>query len=170
MDLLISFRFFLYLPLIQSTTSKALILMFQQLKNKGVITRPADANGNAAINIIGAGTVIEGEIKATGDVRIDGTIRGSVSSKAKVVIGTTGQVEGDVVCQNADISGTIKGKTTVAEMLFLKSQARINGDILTGKLVVEVGASFTGNCSMGPEIKQIRNAERTTEKLAEKTA
>ena len=90
--------------------------MFQQLKNKGVITRPADANGNAAINIIGAGTVIEGEIKATGDVRIDGTIRGSVSSKAKVVIGTTGQVEGDVVCQNADISGTIKGKTTVAEI------------------------------------------------------
>lgn len=144
--------------------------MFQQLKNKGVITRPADANGNSAINIIGAGTVIEGEIKSNGDVRIDGTIKGSVTSKAKVVIGSTGQVEGDVFCQNADISGSVKGKTTVAEMLFLKGQAKINGDIQTGKLVIEVGASFTGNCSMGPEIKQIRNAERSTEKLAEKTA
>lgn len=144
--------------------------MFQQLKNKGVITRPADANGNSAINIIGAGTVIEGEIKSNGDVRIDGTIKGSVTSKAKVVIGSTGQVEGDVLCQNADISGSVKGKTTVSEMLFLKGQAKINGDIQTGKLVVEVGASFTGNCSMGPEIKQIRNAERSTEKLAEKTA
>ncbi|MBL7923942.1 MAG: polymer-forming cytoskeletal protein [Bacteroidia bacterium] len=144
--------------------------MFQQLKNKGVISRPADAQGNGAINIIGAGTVIEGEIKSNGDVRIDGTIRGSVTSKARVVIGNTGQVEGDVVCQNADISGAVKGKTTVAEMLFLKSQARINGDILTGKLVVEVGASFTGNCSMGPVIKDIKHVERNTEKLAEKTA
>ena len=144
--------------------------MFQQLKNKGVITRPADTNGNGAINIIGAGTVIEGEITSNGDVRIDGTIRGSVSSKSKVVIGSTGNVEGDVVCQNADISGAVKGNTTVAEMLFLKSQARINGDILTGKLVVEVGASFTGNCSMGPLIKDIKNGERSTQKLAEKTA
>ena len=144
--------------------------MFQQLKNKGVITRPSDQNGNGAINIIGAGTVIDGEIKSNGDVRIDGTVRGSVTSKAKVVIGSTGNVEGDVFCQNADISGAVKGKTTVAEMLFLKSQARINGDILTGKLVVEEGASFTGNCSMGPLIKDIKNVERHSEKLAEKTA
>jgi cytoskeletal protein CcmA (bactofilin family) len=142
--------------------------MFQQLKNKGVITRPADTNG--AINIIGAGTVIEGEIKSNGDVRIDGTIRGSVTSKAKVVIGATGVVEGDVFCQSADISGAIKGKTTVSEMLFLKSNARINGDIHTGKLVVEVGASFTGNCSMGSVIKDMKHGDRSNEKLAEKTA
>ncbi|HOS49093.1 MAG TPA: polymer-forming cytoskeletal protein [Bacteroidia bacterium] len=144
--------------------------MFQQLKNKGVITRPADANGNGSINIIGAGTVIEGEIKSNGDIRVDGTIKGSVTSKAKVVVGSTGVIEGDVHCQNADISGAILGKTTVAEMLFMKSQARINGDIQTGKLVVEVGASFTGNCSMGPVIKDIKNADRPAQKLAEKTA
>lgn len=144
--------------------------MFNQLKNKGVITRPADTGGNGVINIIGAGTTIEGEIRSNGDVRIDGTIRGSVTSKAKVVIGMSGSVEGDVICQNADISGTIKGKTTVSEMLFLKSQAKINGDIQTGKLVVEVGASFTGNCSMGSVIKDMKHVERATEKLAEKTA
>ncbi|CAN5369545.1 polymer-forming cytoskeletal protein [soil metagenome] len=144
--------------------------MFQQLKNKGMISRPADSSGNGSINIIGAGTVIEGEVSSNGDIRIDGTIRGSVTSKAKVVVGSTGVVEGDVICQSADISGAIKGKTTVQEMLFLKSNARINGDIQTGKLVVEVGASFTGNCSMGPLIKDIKNADRSTTKLAEKTA
>lgn len=145
--------------------------MFEQLKNKGVIARPADTQGNGSINIIGAGTMIEGEIKSNGDIRIDGTIRGSVTSKAKVVVGATGVVEGDIFCQNADISGSVKGKSTVSEMLFLKSQARINGDILTGKLVVEVGASFTGNCSMGPVIKDIKHGDRTGEKqLAEKTA
>jgi cytoskeletal protein CcmA (bactofilin family) len=144
--------------------------MFEQLKNKGVITRPADATGNGAINIIGAGTVIEGEVKSHGDIRVDGTIKGSVSSKSRVVIGSTGTIEGDVTCQNADISGSVIGRTTVNEMLFLKANSRINGDIQTGKLVVEVGASFTGNCSMGPLIKDIKNADRPAQNLAEKTA
>ena len=144
--------------------------MFEQLKNKGVITRPADATGNGAINIIGAGTVIEGEVKSHGDIRVDGTIKGSVSSKPRVVIGSTGTIEGDVTCQNADISGSVIGRTTVNEMLFLKANSRINGDIQTGKLVVEVGASFTGNCSMGPLIKDIKNADRPAQNLAEKTA
>jgi cytoskeletal protein CcmA (bactofilin family) len=144
--------------------------MFEQLKNKGVITRPADSGGNGVINIIGAGTVIEGEIRSNGDVRIDGKIRGSVTSRAKVVIGATGDVEGDVVCQSADVSGSIKGKTTVTEMLFLKSTAKVNGDIFTGKLVVEIGASFSGNCSMGSVIKDMKHVERNTEKLVEKTA
>jgi cytoskeletal protein CcmA (bactofilin family) len=144
--------------------------MFQQLKNKGISSRPSDSTTSSSINIVGVGTVIDGQISSNGDLRIDGTIRGSVSSKSKVVVGSTGVIEGDVICQNADISGTIKGKTTVSEMLFLKSPARINGDIQTGKLVVEVGASFTGNCSMGPVIKDIKNAERPTEKISEKTA
>ena len=65
----------------------------------------------------------------------------------------------------------VKGKTTVAEMLFLKATAKVNGDILTGKLVVEVGASFTGNCNMGPMIKDLKNADKQPEiQLKEKTA
>lgn len=116
-----------------------------------------------SVNLIGAGTSIEGEVRSNGDVRIDGSIRGSVTSKSKVVVGATGSVEGDITCQNADISGTVKGKIVVAEMLFLKSTAKIMGDITTGKLVVEAGATFTGSCSMGPVIKDIKNGERSPE-------
>ncbi len=127
-----------------------------------------------SINLIGAGTTIEGEVKPKGDIRIDGTIIGSVSSKAKVIIGTSGIVQGDVVCQNADIEGTIKGKTTVAEMLVLKATSKINGDIITGKLVVEVGASFTGSCNMGPMIKDLKHGETQNQREeireSEKTA
>ena len=122
------------------------------------------------INLIGAGTSIEGEIKSNGDVRIDGTITGSVASKAKVVLGNTGNVEGDVHCQSADISGTIKGKLIVSEMLFLKSTAKITGDITTSKLVVEAGASFTGSCNMGPVVKDIKYAERPAAEAEEKAA
>ncbi len=93
-----------------------------------------------------------------------------MTSKSKVVVGTTGQVHGDIFCQNADISGGVKGKMTVADMLFLKTTAKINGDIITGKLVVEVGASFTGSCNMGPMIKDLNNADKQGISLKEKTA
>ena len=143
--------------------------MFEQIKNKAVSTLQGDST---SVNIIGHGTLIEGEVNSNGDIRIDGTVKGSVTTKSKLVIGSSGSVDGDVFCLNADISGSIKGKATVSEMLFLKSNGRINGDINTGKLVVEVGASFTGNCNMGPSIKDIKNADRPAEAglLKEKTA
>jgi len=112
---------------------------------------------NASINLIGTGTTIEGDLKSSGDVRIDGNVYGSVQSKAKAVIGATGVIEGDINAQNADISGTVKGKITCTDLLFLKSTARVSGDIVTGKLVVEVGASFTGSCNMGPVIKEMKH-------------
>jgi cytoskeletal protein CcmA (bactofilin family) len=132
----------------------------------------SEKNGVGSINLIGAGTVIEGEIKCNGDIRIDGTINGSITSKAKVVIGSTGVIEGDVSCQNADISGTIKGKINVSELLFLKSTTKITGDIVTGKLIVESGASFTGSCNMGPVIKDFKYGEKpgVTSESKEKTA
>jgi cytoskeletal protein CcmA (bactofilin family) len=143
--------------------------MFDQLKKNKELAKNADYD--TSINLISAGTIIEGEIKSAGDIRIDGSIIGSVISKAKIVIGTTGKIEGDIQCQNADISGTLNGKVQVAEMLHLKSTALVNGDIHTGKLVVEVGAAFTGNCNMGPMVKDIKNADKQpAASLKEKTA
>jgi cytoskeletal protein CcmA (bactofilin family) len=114
--------------------------------------------------------VIEGDIRSSGDIRIDGTVHGNVYSKAKIVIGSTGLVEGDINCQNADVSGTIKGKSGINELLFLKSTSKLNGDIITGKLIVEVGASFTGTCNMGPMIKDIKHVDKSAELTKEKSA
>lgn len=112
---------------------------------------------SSAINLIGTGTRITGDIVSNGDVRIDGILSGNISLKGRLVVGPQGKIEGDVHCQNADISGEIKGKVQVAEMLALKQTAKINGDITTGKLVVEPGANFTGTCSMGAIVKTIHN-------------
>ena len=122
----------------------------------------------AAVNMIGAGTVITGDIKSNGDIRVDGTLKGSVSTTGKVVLGKEGVIEGDVVCNDADISGVIKAKISVSQLLSLKSTAKLNGDIITNKLSIEPGASFTGSCSMGAVIKDIKHAEKQEKK--EKTA
>jgi cytoskeletal protein CcmA (bactofilin family) len=146
--------------------------MFNKTDKEAPASISKNASTASSINLIGAGTTIEGDIRSNGDIRIDGTVFGNVNSKAKVVIGNTGVVEGDINCQNADISGSVKGKTNISELLFLKAASKINGDIVTGKLIVEVGASFTGSCNMGPMIKEInvKDADRGKELSKEKTA
>jgi len=122
----------------------------------------------AAINMIGAGTTITGDVQSKGDIRVDGTLKGSVSTTGKVVLGKDGTIEGDVICNDADISGTIKAKITVSQLLSLKSTSKLNGDIVTNKLSIEPGASFSGSCSMGAVIKDLKDAGKTEKK--EKTA
>ncbi len=100
------------------------------------------------INLIGAGTEITGDINSNGDIRIDGTLVGNLTTKGKVVIGETGRVKGEVNCKNSDVSGEIEGKIVVSELLSLKISARVNGDIQTSKLAIEPGSKFTGNCNM----------------------
>ncbi len=122
----------------------------------------------ASVNMIGAGTIITGDIISKGDIRIDGTLKGSVNTEGKVVLGHEGMIEGDVICKDADISGTIKAKITVSQLLSLKTSAKLNGDIITNKLSIEPGASFSGSCSMGAVIKDIKHAEK--QEKQEKTA
>jgi len=123
---------------------------------------------SSAINMIGAGTVITGDIKSKGDIRVDGSLNGSIETEGKVVVGQGGIVEGDVVCKDADIAGVLKAKISVSQLLSLKSSAKLNGDIITNKLSIEPGASFTGSCSMGAVIKDIKDGGKSEKR--EKTA
>ena len=114
----------------------------------------------SAVNMIGSGTVITGDIRSKGDIRVDGVLKGSVITEGKVVLGKDGIIEGDIECSSADISGTIKAKISVSQLLTLKTSAKLNGDIITNKLAIEPGAEFTGSCSMGAVIKEINHVEK----------
>jgi len=100
-------------------------------------------------NMIGPGTKIVGNIETNGDIRIDGNIEGNIISKGKVVIGNNGVVKGEIVCSNAEVSGSVNGKMNVSELLSLKVTSKVNGDIKSGKLSIEPGALFSVTCSMG---------------------
>lgn len=105
----------------------------------------------AAINLIGVGTEITGDIKSNGDIRIDGALNGNLNTTGKVVVGETGRVKGEINCKNSEVLGEINGKIKVGELLSLKATAKINGDIITKRLAIEPGSTFTGNCNMSDE-------------------
>ena len=125
---------------------------------------------STSVNLIGAGTIIEGDVTTNGDIRIDGSLKGSVTVKGKLVIGVSGSIDGEAICQNADVSGTLKGKIAVTELLSLKASAKLTGDIITNKIAVEPGAIFSGSCSMGGVIKDIKGERTEKQQLTEKTA
>lgn len=107
-----------------------------------------EADNTTTINLISVGTDITGDVRSTGDIRIDGTLNGNLNTKGKVVIGPTGKVKGEIECKNSEVSGVIEGKINVSQLLNLKASSKIVGDIITAKLSIEPGAVFTGNCSM----------------------
>ena len=128
--------------------------MFNKNSSQMAKTNDTDA---AAINIIRKGTTINGDITCLGDIRIDGELKGKLISEGKAVVGSTGIIHGEVMCKNADISGTLNATLVVKELLLLKSTANIIGDIKTNKLSIEPGANFTGSCNMGGVVKGIKN-------------
>ena len=113
-------------------------------------------------NTIAQGTIFEGDLKSEGDFRIEGVIQGTLITKGKVVIGNTGKIDGSLSCKNADIEGGFKGKLTVQETLSLRATARVEGEVETGKLAVEPGASFNAHCQMKDSVKELKAEPKPT--------
>ena len=103
---------------------------------------------NSNVNVISAGTMITGDVVCSGDLRIDGNIKGNVKSRAKVIIGQSGIVDGDINCKSIEVEGNVKANVTVTDLMSLKSTANLVGNICAGKLAIEPGANFAGNCKM----------------------
>ena len=107
-----------------------------------------EQEGVANVNIIATGTTITGDIITTGDCRVDGAIKGNVVSKAKLIVGAQGTVEGDIRCQSFELEGKATGTILVEELITLRAQSKMIGNITVGKIAIEAGAEFIGNCKM----------------------
>ena len=118
-------------------------------KSKSEATESPVPSGSASL--IGSGTSLKGDITSSGDLRIDGTVVGNIICSAKVIIGANGVVEGDISGQHADIMGKVSGTIKVKELLQLKSNCAVNGNLYASKLQIEPAANFNGQCHMMQE-------------------
>lgn len=107
---------------------------------------------NAKIgSIIGADMVVEGNIKATEAIRVEGNVKGDVSSEGTLVISSTGKVIGNIKGNNIMIAGTIEGDLFSGGRTEVASTGRIIGNIRTKSLIVDENAVFQGQCTMNPD-------------------
>ncbi len=124
----------------------------------GTKTKPKTTTSNSILPtnlpsqdscIIAIGTVIEGKVTTTENLRVDGTIVGEVKCEKRFVMGESGKIEGDVVCMDSDIKGTIQGTIKAKGLLHLLGTAMIKGKIMAKKMVVDEGAAYNGECIIG---------------------
>lgn len=111
------------------------------------MAKTSEVDTNSA-NLIQNGTEIKGEIITNGNIRIDGKLTGTLDCKGKLILGKTGEIEGTIICGNAEVQGRLHANMRVSGLLSLKSSSKLLGDIIVKKLAIEPGAVFTGNCKM----------------------
>jgi cytoskeletal protein CcmA (bactofilin family) len=96
----------------------------------------------STFSVIGADVVIKGNISATADLHVDGTIEGDIQC-ASLVQGESSSINGAVTAESARMAGKVNGSITARELVILKS-ARIEGDVHYDALTIEQGAQVDG--------------------------
>jgi cytoskeletal protein CcmA (bactofilin family) len=96
----------------------------------------------STFSVIGADVVIKGDISATADLHVDGTIEGDIKC-ASLVQGESSNINGAVTAESARMAGKVNGSITARDLVILKS-ARIEGDVHYDALTIEQGAQVDG--------------------------
>ena len=107
------------------------------------------------MTIIGPDTRISGEMTFDKSARILGTFEGKITAKGEVQIGPTADCRAAIDAQRVIVDGTVTGPIHAHERLTLSPNARVTGDITAGTLIVAEGASFVGQCQVGPQAAEL---------------
>lgn len=106
---------------------------------------PSDIRG-----FLGDGTDINGEVKFTEILRVDGKISGKVTSEnGTLLVGDTGHLKAIIEAGSVSISGIVEGTITARNKVEIHAKGKVYGDVFTPNLIIEHGAVFDGKCHMG---------------------
>lgn len=111
------------------------------IKIKGLPTE--DLNG-----FMDEGSEFLGELRFRDTFRVDGRIKGKIVSDNTLIVGEAGQVEADIDCGVVSIRGTVTGHVHGRQKIELLAGARVQGTLVSPRLLIEEGAFFQGDCDM----------------------
>lgn len=113
-----------------------------QLPTESNRTMATRSGGTSTFSVLGSDLKITGDIAASADLHIDGTVEGDIACTS-LVQGETSTVRGGVTAETARLAGRVTGSIDVRELVILKS-ARIEGDVHYDALTIEQGAQVEG--------------------------
>ena len=124
------------------------------------------------VTIIGGGTVVTGDIKCKGTIRVEGEVHGRLYSDDTIVVLESGRVKADLIAGQIIIGGSVQGNIFAQERLEVTAKGRILGDITAPRISIAEGVLFEGKCTMKPagEIGPPPGAPVTPQKRAETPA
>ncbi|MEM1195015.1 MAG: polymer-forming cytoskeletal protein [Pseudomonadota bacterium] len=119
------------------------------------------SSANSTFSVIGADVVVKGDVSASADLHIDGTIEGDIKC-ASVVQGESSEIVGGITAETARLSGKVSGTINARDLTILKS-AQVDGDVHYDALTIEQGAQVAGRFAPN---SQRQPAQQDTAKVA----
>jgi len=113
-------------------------------RNKEKVSKPVETIDT----LVGAGSIIQGDLEFTGGLRVDGHIKGKVSAQdsnnGTLVLSESGVIEGDINVPHVVINGTVNGNIVSNMHIELQSNAKITGDVHYKAVEMQLGAVLNG--------------------------
>ena len=116
---------------------------------------------------LGPDASVEGVLIFQGTIRLDGTIKGKItSSGGTVIVGEQAVVEAEIAVGTAIVMGKVNGTIDAGERIEVYPPGRIDGDIQAPVIAIEEGGLFNGHCTMTPRTEPVKKARPFPEKTA----
>ena len=110
---------------------------------------PHEIPTNGEETVVGASVRVTGNLESQDNIRIEGSVKGSINTQGDVMIGQQAKVEAaGITGRNVIVAGEILGKVTAESLLEIKGAGKVVGDVSCQELIIEQGARFDGNCQM----------------------
>jgi cytoskeletal protein CcmA (bactofilin family) len=118
---------------------------------------------STVLTLVGRGSTIQGDLNHDGNLRIEGSVLGSISVTGDIEVSACGSVEGtEIQARNAIVHGNVKAGIVVQEKLTLSSKACIQGNVIAKALDMSAGATFHGSIAT----RDPKNAEAAPQEAA----
>lgn len=119
--------------------------LFRRDRDSGALLRAPEAQGGEAVATwIGRATVLEGRIRSSEDICIQGRLEGVVEGGGEVLIPEGGRVRAQISARNVVVHGALEGDVHASEQAEIGASGSLVGDISAARVVVKPGARFDG--------------------------
>lgn len=124
--------------------------------------KPRSAGESSTIStLLGSDTAIEGTLTFEETIRLDGRIRGKLSSAGgTVIVGEKAVIDADVLVAVAIVRGQINGRVEATQRIEIYPPAKINGDICAPIVAIDSGVVFNGTCKMNTDAGSVAQAKQ----------
>jgi cytoskeletal protein CcmA (bactofilin family) len=105
-------------------------------------------HGDPTVTLIAKPNTIEGKVRGSGEVRIEGTLKGKLDCSAPVIVAQGGEVEAELKAETVTVAGLVRGNILASQRIELTPSADVQGDITSPRILIREGATFEGQVYM----------------------
>jgi len=112
---------------------------------------PGSSGNSGQPSTLGPSISIKGTLKGAEDLRIEGSIEGTIRlDKQSVLVSKSGRIKADIFGRKICVEGEVKGNLFGEREIIIRPSGKLEGNITAPSVTLENGAKFRGSIDMEP--------------------